>query len=121
MNYRPDSQRDHQSTWTTPPARTRSLSPFHWIALLLPLLGVLLLALPSNDAKALRIKETALELPGISATTKEAIAKTTETDKTASPIQTLAQPLEPANDITVTSIPKQLNRHLHLKTGNLSP
>ncbi|MEE9422383.1 MAG: peptidoglycan DD-metalloendopeptidase family protein [Gammaproteobacteria bacterium] len=103
MKYRPDSQRDHQSTWTTPPARTRSLSPFHWIALLLPLLGVLLLALPSNDAKALRIKETALELPGISAPTKEAIAKTTEADKTASPIQTLAQPLEPVNDTAVTS------------------
>ncbi len=77
MIYRPDSRRDYQaSTGSRQAARTRSLTPIHWIALLLPLLGVVLLSLPSNDAKALRIKETPLDLPGVTVESTETISKT---------------------------------------------
>ena len=65
MHYRQASQRDFQAS-ARPGIRLRSFSLFHWIALALPLLGIALLTLTSNDAKALRIKETPLALPGIS-------------------------------------------------------
>lgn len=64
MNYRSNSQRDfvtgldrgsrHGCTWTR----------LHWLLLAgLPIAGLLVLSLSSNDANALRIKETALALP----------------------------------------------------------
>lgn len=102
MNYRPDSQRDYQVSRGRPQLRISALSPFHWIALLLPLLGVIVLLLPSNDAKALRIKETALALPGSGS--EITAAKSNSTVELA----TVSAPDDPAPAVPTSAAPARV-------------
>ncbi len=76
MDYRPYSLRDYNSP-LYPPRRRAGRRTLHWMLVAtLPLTGLLLLPLASNDAKVLRKQETTLALPIQAAAAKPATTET---------------------------------------------